>query len=242
MWSGSKDKNYKEIKKYISNFDYYIEPFLGSGATFFNILEEKGIINATLADTNKQLINCFRCIKENPEYFNNLPKIKDKQTFLDYQIKLGDSSDSDAMKFLYLNRNRFFGMGGWMNADRYARNIVLERIKHFSPLMKNTILSNNCFDIKINKNSFIFCDPPYPETNNEACYSIKNNDVLELNIKYLEFLSKQKCAFLFITKYIPEIMETSKSLNLDYDIKKWTYRKPQQLPQEGLELYIHKNT
>ena len=169
----------------------------------------------------------------------NLPKEKDKKIYKTFKEYCQNDSAISAGKFLYLNRNSFFGLGGWMNADRYARESVIKRLKYFSPLMRNTTINNDCFDINPTGKSFIFCDPPYPESNNKSCYNI-SDDVLTLNLNYLEFLKESGSKFLFITKNIPIIQEKSDALNFKSDLKKWTYRKPGQGVQVSEEIYIYK--
>jgi DNA adenine methylase len=63
-WQGNKSKHINKIIKYIpDNFNIYIEPFVGSGALLLKLEPEKWIIN----DMNKDLINIWKNVKENPE-------------------------------------------------------------------------------------------------------------------------------------------------------------------------------
>ena len=41
----------------------YIEPFVGGGAVLFHVLQNYDIEKAYINDINKELINCYRCIK-----------------------------------------------------------------------------------------------------------------------------------------------------------------------------------
>ena len=45
----------------------YIEPFVGGGAVLFHILQNYKIEKAQINDINKELINCYRCIKADVE-------------------------------------------------------------------------------------------------------------------------------------------------------------------------------
>ena len=45
----------------------YIEPFVGGGAVLFDMLQNHNIEKAYINDINKELINCYRCIKGNVE-------------------------------------------------------------------------------------------------------------------------------------------------------------------------------
>lgn len=60
---GNKSKHLRYIIPYIpQEYNRYIEPFVGSGAIFLKLEPEKWIIN----DLNKDLISCWKHIKENP--------------------------------------------------------------------------------------------------------------------------------------------------------------------------------
>src|SRR5207244_151387 len=45
----------------------YYEPFLGGGALFFGICARTTSFSAHLSDTNEELINAYRVIKESPD-------------------------------------------------------------------------------------------------------------------------------------------------------------------------------
>ena len=63
-WAGGKRQLLPVIKKYIPRkFGQYYEPFIGAGAVLFSLQPKKSVIN----DTNKELIDCYRVIKDNPE-------------------------------------------------------------------------------------------------------------------------------------------------------------------------------
>ena len=68
-WAGGKgqllntfDKLFPEKLK-IGKIDTYIEPFVGGGAVLFYLLQNYDIKQAYINDINKELINCYRCIK-----------------------------------------------------------------------------------------------------------------------------------------------------------------------------------
>lgn len=241
LWSGSKDKDFQKIRSYITEFKEYHEPFCGSGSIYFRLLaEKKTSFIGFLTDTNFDLINAFNVIKNHPnELISKLPKIKDKEIYINFKKNIPTNDIDNATKFLYLNRNSFFGLGGWMNADRYAYNSVIERIKYFSPLMKNTEFSNKgCYNFIPNKNSFLFIDPPYPNTNNNACYRIDNN-IMELNQNYIKWLLSFESKFLFIVKY-NELLETIfKNNHIKTRKYEWSFRKPGKSIHYDYELYAY---
>ena len=72
-WAGGKEKELPYIKENLpSNIKRYIEPFIGGGAVYFNLNVKNSIIN----DKSEELINLYRCIKNNDkEFFCNLKTI-----------------------------------------------------------------------------------------------------------------------------------------------------------------------
>lgn len=91
-------------------YNRYIEPFLGGGAVFFRIAPRDCI----LADTNKELINAYRCIKDDwlaIEARLKCFQVRHSETFY-YMIR--DASPvaplERAARFIYLNRTCFNGM------------------------------------------------------------------------------------------------------------------------------------
>ena len=63
-WQGNKSKHLRHIIPHIPDeYNTYIEPFVGSGALLLKLEPEKWIIN----DLNKDLINCWKYIKSDPE-------------------------------------------------------------------------------------------------------------------------------------------------------------------------------
>src|ERR1051325_1130972 len=65
-WAGGK----RRIVHFLSSFfhdviDKYYEPFLGSGALFLYLAQTKPRFKATLSDSNKELINAYKCVRDN---------------------------------------------------------------------------------------------------------------------------------------------------------------------------------
>jgi DNA adenine methylase len=69
-WAGGKRQLLPALRKfYPSAFNRYWEPFLGSGAVFFD-LHARGLLDGhdvTLSDNNADLIACYRVVRDCPE-------------------------------------------------------------------------------------------------------------------------------------------------------------------------------
>jgi len=95
-WTGGKGRIRDKIIPKFLNFTYYIEPFFGGGAIFFELLPEKAIIS----DINSNLINLYLIVKENNEKF--IKKLKK------YQTKYLSSEDEEyRKKFFYKIREKY---------------------------------------------------------------------------------------------------------------------------------------
>ena len=69
-WAGGKRQLLPLLRElYPAGFDRYIEPFLGSGAVFFD-LQGAGLLDGRrtrLADVNPDLIDCYRVVRDRPD-------------------------------------------------------------------------------------------------------------------------------------------------------------------------------
>ena len=119
-WAGGKRQIINKLKEYAPDeFDTYYEPFVGGGALLFELSPKKAVIN----DYNEELMNVFRCIKEE-EKFNkmcielNKYEVNHSEEFY-YEMR---SKDKDKAKYnkmpdykkaartIYLNKACFNGL------------------------------------------------------------------------------------------------------------------------------------
>jgi DNA adenine methylase len=69
-WAGGKRQLLPALRQhYPASFDRYIEPFLGSGAVFFDLLSAGRLHGRVvrLADANPDLIGCYQAVRDQPE-------------------------------------------------------------------------------------------------------------------------------------------------------------------------------
>lgn len=131
-WAGGKTQLIEQIKNNLPNFVHnesftYIEPFVGSGAVLFWLLNEfpnmkKAIIN----DINKDLIDTYSTIAENPdqliailehlqrEYHALEDQQEAKKAYYYEKRNLFNSRDQGKIEqsalFIFLNRTCFNGL------------------------------------------------------------------------------------------------------------------------------------
>lgn len=111
----------------------YVEPFVGSGAVLFHLLQNYNIDEAYIFDINPELILVYRVIKEKvydlitvlekmereylpldsdgrkKEYYQQRDSFNDKLNSFDF-TKLDDDSVERAAQFIFLNRTCFNGL------------------------------------------------------------------------------------------------------------------------------------
>lgn len=166
----------------------YIEPFVGGGAMLFHILQKYDIKKAYINDINKELINCYRCLKTNVVEVINHLKFLEK----DY-LQSGDRT-----KYFYKVRNRYneIHLNGHLDYEKCADFIFLNKTcfnglyrvnkegkfnvphgKYKNPLIcdeNNLMLCSKLLQKveitfgsyeqvlnKVNERTFIYFDPPY---------------------------------------------------------------------------------
>lgn len=181
-WVGGKRQLMSSIVDHLPENikDYkYIEPFIGGGAVLFNLQPK----NATINDSNKELINVYQVIKNNlEELIVDLKKHKNEADYF-YEIRSLDRSEEfekltdvqKASRVIFLNKTCFNGLyrvnsAGEFNSPfgRYKNpNIVneptLKAVNKFLNKNNIEIISGDYNDVLKNtdKKCFVYLDPPY---------------------------------------------------------------------------------
>jgi DNA adenine methylase len=207
-WAGGKTKLIPEIENRLSdlNDSIYIEPFIGGGALFFWILQNKNIKKAIINDINKDVISCYRTIKtEHLDLIKILSEIEKEYLIINnlddknlyYTNKRNDFnkknlSDLDnASLMIFLNKTCFNGL--------YRVNKKNEFNVPFNKVMKPTICDSenliNCHEILQNveilngdysetinycdNDSFFYFDPPYKPISQTSSFNSYNKTNFE---------------------------------------------------------------
>ena len=221
-WAGGKRQLLPVIKEYLpKKFTQYYEPFVGAGAVLFSLQPRKSIIN----DTNSELINCYRVIKDNPEellklcqehrdnnskeYFYSLREQDRKNDFKD------KSPQERAARIIYLNKTCFNGLFRVNSSGQF--NVPYGN--YSNPTIANTAVIKsvsaylNQRDVKIlegdfakavstaRKGAFIYFDPPYhpiSDTSSFTGYSVNGfGEAEQVRLKELcDELTERGCQVL----------------------------------------------
>lgn len=193
-WAGGKGQllnKFKEIypQELINGeIKIYIEPFVGGGAVLFDILQNYQIEKAYINDINKELINCYRCIKANAEEVIKQLDILEKEYLTSedraiYFYKVRDRYNEIQLNahydfekcadFIFLNKTCFNGLyrvnkDGKFNVPhgKYKNPLICdkENLRSCSNLLQKVEIScGNYEEIleKVGNNTFLYFDPPY---------------------------------------------------------------------------------
>jgi len=177
-WAGGKRWLVKKGKNIIPpHYERYIEPFLGGAAIFFSLPESPYII----ADSNLELINCYKAIKSNHKEVEKILRLHQRRHCNDYYYQMREYQPrkqcTRAARFIYLNRTCWNGLyrvnlKGEFNVPKGTKNNVLLETDKFekiaAKLKKGSIM---CQDFEktlavAGEGDFVFIDPPYTVKHN----------------------------------------------------------------------------
>lgn len=176
-WAGGKTKLMPFIRSHFQRDEQrrWVEPFIGAGSVFLNMFATE----ALLADSNPDLINFYRCIRENKAEFRHQVNQLAECTFSkpDYyalRTEFNNTSDSlrRAVLFYALNRLGFNGLCRYNLAREYSVTWG-QRSSFKLSSAKLDYLSFRLSGIELKLSGFeetlagaggqdqIYCDPPY---------------------------------------------------------------------------------
>jgi len=186
-WPGNKSKYMKYIVPNVpEEFNRYIEPFVGSGALLLKLKPTKWIIN----DLNKDLINCWKHVMNDPEHIIagfkkfgkkfkrlSLEKKKEMCKKLTAGISSMDYDINRAIRFLLMKYCAYMG------------NISIKNENKFSGLDSNIYVKNRCFFLEPNSFKNLLDVSEFLNTTKGKIY----------NLDYKKILSKAKIGdFVFL--------------------------------------------
>ena len=113
-WVGGKQQLLTQFEPYFpTNFDRYIEPFVGSGAVFFHLWNTNRLPqHLFLFDHNEELINVYRVVRDNLDALVEL---------------LSQHKENHSKEYYYQIRNLDREAIVWTDIERAARTIYLNK-------------------------------------------------------------------------------------------------------------------
>jgi len=196
-WAGGKTKLLPELLKHVpEKIDTYVEPFVGGGALFFELANQRRFRKAIICDMNAELINAFVVVwRSFPALVIQLERHKEKHSEeYFYEVRALDTSAlSDvarAARFIYLNKTCFNGLyrvnkAGKFNVPfgKYKNPTVcdLENLREVSKLLREVEIEFVVADYgRLLENldvfgkggfHFVYCDPPYDTISKNADFT-----------------------------------------------------------------------
>ena len=196
-WAGGKTQLINDIQKalpkeFIKHKFNYIEPFVGSGAVLFWMLNnfpkiEKAIIN----DINSDLTNTYKEIAKNPkELISILEQFQNEYHFLE--------NNSENKKDYYLNKRENFNSRKFSNTEQAALFIFLNRTC-FNGLYR--VNRNNKFNVPIGS----YKKPTICDVENilAVSESLKKVEILTGDYQQTLELAERPALFYFDPPYKP---------------------------------------
>ncbi|MBQ4535376.1 MAG: Dam family site-specific DNA-(adenine-N6)-methyltransferase, partial [Clostridia bacterium] len=193
-WAGGKSQLLNKFEELYpqelidGKIETYIEPFVGGGAVLFNILQNYQIKKAYINDINKELMNCYRCIKADVEQvIKQLDLLKkeylssEDRTKYFYKIRArynaiclnGHLDYEKCADFIFLNKTCFNGLyrvnkKGEFNVPhgKYQNPLICDKdnLRLCSHILQKVEISFGGYEQSLknaDNNTFIYLDPPY---------------------------------------------------------------------------------
>ncbi len=235
-WAGGKTSVTPHLLRHVPlRLTNYFEPFLGGGALFLALRGRTSEFKASLSDTNKDLINAYKMVRDKPEdlidhlaeFQHEYDQTEDKSEYY-YEKRSWRPSDpvSLAARFIFLNKTCYNGLyrvnaKGEFNVPfgRYKnpRFYNATNLRSISAVLKDTRASLEVLDYrsatrKCGKGDFVYLDPPYHPITKTASFTdytpggFSEKDQVEL-AKMFKELIERGCAVLLSNSNSPLIHE-----------------------------------
>ncbi len=209
-WAGGKSKLIPQYRPYFpENYTTYYEPFLGGGAVFFHLQPSA----ARLSDINPELINAYRCVKDDVKALISLLENHQLHHSKDYYYKIRQTSFHTPLKraarLIYLNKTCYNGL--YRENSKGEFNVPIGKYKNpkicnptllraVSAALQSARLEVSSFEEILNKatnpDDFVYFDPPYyplSSTSNfteYSRYSFNRETQLKLREVFAELASR----------------------------------------------------
>ena len=220
---GNKQAIAHKIIPYFPQHKIYIEPFFGAGGIFFNKPKvDCNIMN----DLDSDVSNLFLClINRKQELYNSFKIMPKHQDLLDFWNKNTETDEiKKSLRFLFLSNYTFLGTGTMLRLSSRDDVECLENdLKYLNDKLFRVQFSNKDFrkfltsisiEEKDKKNTFIYCDPPYLNTNDNYSNSFTEADSLDL----FNTLEETGCKYAMSEFDHPFILQQAKERGLNVHI------------------------
>ncbi|KAA8923557.1 DNA adenine methylase [Thermoplasma sp.] len=189
-WAGGKRQLLPILLKNIpAEFNNYYEPFVGGAALLISLYSSNLIDHAVISDTNKDLYDLYKIIKENPlELIQELKNLEFRNSREDYYKarSLFNSTEDPVRRsalLIYLNRHGYNGLYRVNSENKF--NVPFGRYKNpsmpssenimaISEVLQSCAIMNSDFEFAVSgatKGDFVYLDPPYMPLNRTSYFT-----------------------------------------------------------------------
>lgn len=177
-WAGGKRWLAERLERQFAALEgRYFEPFLGSGAVFLRYQPS----SAVLSDTNAELIECYRALRDAPadvaKCLRRLAKLDPNESYYQVRSSTPKSAPAKAARFLYLNRTCWNGLyrvnlKGQFNVPRGTKTQIIlpdEDFEIVSAALRFADIRHSDFEAVVDEaaaGDLVFADPPYTVAHN----------------------------------------------------------------------------
>lgn len=172
-WAGGKHWFIQhESNRFPTEYQRYIEPFLGGGSVYFDLKPQ----HAVLSDINRELITTYIEVRDHVEEVAALLQEHERKHSKEYYYAMRGSKPADsietAARMIYLNKACFNGIYRVNRQGKFnvpigkAHRVTFDpdNLRNASTALQNAVIE--CRDFRntvaqAGKGDFLFCDPPY---------------------------------------------------------------------------------
>ena len=188
-WAGGKSRLISQYHRYFpKDFNTYYEPFLGGGAVFFHLQHHP----AVLSDINPELINVYRCVRDQVKNLIALLAEHQRKHNKDYyywmRSDVGRTKIEKAARLIYLNKTCFNGL--YRENSKGEFNVPIGKYNNpkicdpdllysASAALKSAEIKVRSFDKVLKyakKDDFVYFDPPYYPLSSTSNFTAYNRD------------------------------------------------------------------
>jgi DNA adenine methylase len=219
-WAGGKRQLLQEIVRRLPDqVETYFEPFIGGGAVFFELAEQKRFRRAVLSDQNAELIELYRVVQTDVEpLIRELGKMRHSEEEY-YRIRASKPRTPvrRAARTVYLNRTGYNGLyrvnrSGEFNVPfgRYVSPRICdpERLRAVAQALVGVRLEVADFEPMLRRatsRDAIYLDPPYVPVSETARFA-------EYHAAQFDTLAHQRLARVFgdlVERGVPVVLSNS---------------------------------
>lgn len=192
-WAGGKSRLLKQYAPLLPDeFGTYYEPFAGGAALFFYLQNRGRLTKAKLGDSNAELVNCYRVVRDDVEALITLlaehKQLHSKEHYyairaLDRQTEQPLTPIERAARVIYLNKTCFNGL--WRVNSKGQFNVPVgsyknppildaDNLRAASEALKEADLMHGDFRAQVGEaqpGDFVYFDPPYVPLNATANFT-----------------------------------------------------------------------